>query len=426
MKIGYIIVLELSEEWWNNMRAYNEKVSIYHGMVSTIAVNLAGNFYPIFAISILGATNYQVGLISSLPPLVALVMTIPAAIMLNRLPLQKKTVSMSVLWSRAMFLFIIGVVYLSSSYQAWAFLIIIALMNVPGTIANIGWQTLISGMIPDERRGIFFSDRNRLLTIVGMVTTLLIGIMMKKETDNAAAYQWLFFAAFFFGLLEVFFLMKHRESLQEKVDGGSKHSLMDWSIFRDPGYRWFLAAALFFNFAWQMAWGLFNIYNVKYAHATIFWISLFSVGNQLVQIFTFPLWKKWAEHTSNVLMLVWAALGMAIAPIMTVLSVNMIFLTITQMISGFFVSGIVLLLFNLLLEQSPVKTRTYCITTYNVLLSLIAFIAPQIGIWLLDATGMVKSMEISTIMRAFSAGVFLLMYARWTRKNSMKKSLGAA
>ncbi|MGF6950551.1 hypothetical protein QF028_003056 [Neobacillus sp. B4I6] len=27
------------------MRTYNEKVSIYHGMVSTIAVNLASNFF---------------------------------------------------------------------------------------------------------------------------------------------------------------------------------------------------------------------------------------------------------------------------------------------------------------------------------------------------------------------------------------------
>ncbi|WP_260631600.1 hypothetical protein [Neobacillus niacini] len=78
------------------MRTYNEKISIYHGMVSTIAINLAGNFYPIFAISILGATNFQVGLISSLPPLIALLMTIPAAILLNRLESQKRTVAMSV------------------------------------------------------------------------------------------------------------------------------------------------------------------------------------------------------------------------------------------------------------------------------------------------------------------------------------------
>ncbi|WP_413300167.1 MFS transporter [Bacillus sp. 1P10SD] len=396
------------------MRTYNEKISIYHGMVSTIAVNLAGNFFPIFAISILGATNYQVGLISSLPPLVALLTTIPAAIVLNRLEQQKRTVAMSVFWARIMFLLLIGVAFVASDYQAWAFLIIVALMNVPGTISNIGWQTLISGMISEERRGSFFSDRNRLLTIVGMVTTLIIGIVMKKQTDNALAYQCLFFIAFIFGLLEVFFLLKHKEKAEPKKNK-EQNSIMDWSIFKDNGYKWFLVSALCFNFTWQLVWGLFNIYNVKYAHATILWISIFSVANQLVQIFSFPLWKKWAEQKSNTLMLVWVAVGMATAPILNVLSTNLYYLTFVAMTSGFFVSGTMLLLFNLLLEQSPKDKRTYCITTYNVLLSFVAFIAPQIGIWLLETTGMQKSMEISTVLRLISAFVFLLMYIKFMK-----------
>ncbi|MCL6570984.1 MAG: MFS transporter [Bacillus sp. (in: Bacteria)] len=399
------------------MRTYNEKVSIYHGMVSTISINLAGNFFPIFAISILGATNYQVGLISSLPPLVALFMTIPAAILLNRLEQQKKMVALSVFWARALFLLLIGMLFIPTGYQAWAFLIIIALMNVPGTVSTIGWQTLISGMIDEKRRGAFFSDRNRLLTIVGMITTLIIGIVMKEQTNNATAYQYLFFIAFLFGLVEVFFLMRHKETVQLKTDHLKKNSSMDWSIFKDKGYKWFLITALCFNFTWQIGWSLFNIYYVRFAHATILWISIFSVANQLVQIFSFPLWKKWAEQHSNTLMLVWVAIGMATAPFLTVLSTNLVYLTFVAMASGFFVSGTMLLLFNLLLEQSPKEKRTYCITTYNVLLAFVAFIAPQTGIWLLEVTGIQKSMDFISIMRLVSALVFFIMYVRFMKDN---------
>jgi MFS family permease len=403
-----------------NMRTYNEKVSIYHGMVSIIATNLASNYFPIFAISILGATNYQVGLISSLPPLVTLIVTIPAAILLNRLEQQKNTVAMTVFWARAMFLLLIAVVYIPFAYQAWAFLMIIGLMNVPGTVSNIGWQTLISGMISDDRRGTFFSDRNRLLTIVGMVSMLILGIVMKNQTNNVRAYQILFLLAFVFGLLEVFFLMKHKEIVRPKTNSVQKNSYMDWSIFKDYGYKWFLFTALCFNFSWQMAWGLFNIYNVKYAHATLLWISIFSVGSQLVQIFSFPLWKKWADQKSNTLIFFWVAVGMATAPALTVLSTNLYYLTLVQMTSGFFVSGTTLILFNLLLEQSPAEKRTYCITTYNVLLSFVAFIAPQIGVWLLQETGIHMSMYISTILRFSSACLFLLMYLKFKKhKNTV-------
>ena len=400
------------------MRPYNEKISIYHGMASTIALNFSSNFFPIFAITILGATNYQVGLISSLPPLVALIMTIPAAILLNRAHAQKKLVAMSVLLARLMFILIVTLVYTPSGpFQAWAFLVIIAVMNIPNTVANIGWQTLISGMITDSRRGEFFSDRNRLLTVVGLISTLLIGLLMKDASSSVTAYQILFSLAFGFGLVEVFLLLKHDEEPAKSEGPIIKKKLMEWSIFRHSGYVWFLVAALFFNFAWQMAWGIFNIYHVRVVGVTIFWISMFSVGNMLMQILTFPLWKKWADKSSNMRVFVWAALGMASTPFLTVLSTNLYYLTLVQTTSGFFLSGVVLLLFNLLLEQSPASSRTYCITTYNVLLAFIAFVAPQIGIWMLNAWGVEMAMYLDSGLRLLSAALFFVVYVRYSRLN---------
>lgn len=399
------------------MRPYNEKISIYNGMASTVAMNFSNNFFPIFAITILSATNYQVGLISSLPPLMALLMTIPAAILLNRAHEHKKLVALSILLARIMFLFIVVVVYIpSESMQAWAFLIIVALMSVPNTVANIGWQTLISGMISESRRGEFFSDRNRLLTMVGLVSTLVIGIVMKDQSNNVTAYQILFAIAFGFGLLEAFILMKHDEPHTPGSGPLVKKKLMEWSIFKHSSFVWFLAAALFFNFAWQMAWGIFNIYHVRVVGATIFWISMFSVGNMLMQILTFPLWKKWADRKSNVRVFVYAAIGMASTPFLTVLSTNLYYLTIVQTMSGFFLSGVVLLLFNLLLEQSPEASRTYCITTYNVLLALVAFLAPQVGIWLLNSWGVETAMYINSGLRLLSAGLFFLVYMLYARE----------
>lgn len=402
------------------MRTYNEKISIYHGMASTIALNFSNNFFPIFAITMLSATNYQVGLISSLPPLMALIMTIPAAILLNRAQQQKKLVAMSVLMARVMFLLIIGIVYLPSpSMHSWIFLAIIAFMSLPNTVANIGWQTFISGLVEESMRGAFFSDRNRLLTIVGLISTLLIGLLMKDASSSVTAYQLLFGVAFCFGILEVFLLMKHEEE-PAKTDGlSAKKKTMDWSIFKYKKYVAFLIAALFFNFAWQMAWGIFNIYHVRYVGVTIFWVSMFAVGNMLAQFLSFPLWKKWAEKRSNTLVFVWAAVGMATTPFLTVLSTNLYYIALVQTSSGFFLAGIVLLLFNLLLEQSPDHVRTYCITTYNVLLSIAAFIAPQIGIWLLEQWGVELAMYINSALRLLSAGLFFIVYRRFTRNSKL-------
>lgn len=390
------------------MKTYNEKMSIYHGMASAVAQNTSNSYIPIFAMTILGATNYQVGLISSLPPLVALMMTLPAAILLNRAIEQKKLVAFSVVAARFIFLLIAFVSYVPGSFGSWLLLGLIATMSIPNTMANMGWQSFIGNIIEEHRRAQFFSDRNRLLTIVGLVVTLTIGVVMKDMTTNKLAYQILFMFTFVIGLVELFFILKHDEPKREVQD--EKQRAMDWSIFKHKQYVLFLVVALLFNFGWQMAWGLFNIYNVRYAEATIFWISMFNVANMLAQIFSFGLWKKWSQKYGNMRVFVWVAFGMSTAPLLTVLSTNLYYLTAMMMLSGIFVSGTVLILFNLLLENSPKEVRTYCITTYNVLLAIIAFTAPQIGIWLLETYAMDIAMYASTAMRFLAAVCFLVLY----------------
>lgn len=396
------------------MKTYNEKMSIYHGMASAVAQNTSNSYVPIFAMTILGATNYQVGLISSLPPLVTLFMTLPAAILLNRAIEQKKLVAFSVVAARFIFLLIAFVSYVPGSYGSWLLLGLIAVMSVPNTMANMGWQSFIGNLIEENRRAQFFSDRNRLLTIVGLIVTLTIGVVMKDMTTNKLAYQVLFMFTFLVGLVELYFLMKHDEPVRELHH--QKKRAMDWSIFKYKQYVLFLVVALVFNFGWQMAWGLFNIYNVRYAEATIFWISMFNVANMLAQIFSFNLWKKWSQKYGNMRVFVWVAFGMSTAPLLMVLSTNLYYLTVMSMLSGVFVSGTVLILFNLLLENSPQEVRTYCITSYNVLLATIAFISPQIGIWLLETYSMDRAMYLSTAMRFLAAvGFFVLYYVRKKR-----------
>lgn len=390
------------------MKTYNEKMSIYHGMASAVAQNTSNSYIPIFAMTILGATNYQVGLISSLPPLVTLFMTLPAAILLNRAVEQKKLVAFSVVAARFIFLLIAFVSYVPGSVGSWLLLGLIATMSIPNTMATMGWQSFIGNIIEDHRRAQFFSDRNRLLTIVGLAVTLTIGVVMKDMTTNKLAYQILFMFTFFVGLVELYFIMKHDEPVRTIKE--VKKRAMDWSIFKNNQYVLFLVVALVFNFGWQMAWGLFNIYNVRYAEATIFWISIFNVASMLAQIFSFSVWKNWTEKYGNMRVFVWVAFGMSTAPLTMVLSTNLYYLTAMSMLSGIFVSGTVLILFNLLLENSPQEVRTYCITSYNVLLAIIAFIAPQIGIWLLETYEMEIAMYLSTAVRFLAAVCFFILY----------------
>lgn len=398
----------------------NERNSIKNGIASTIVMNVSNNYFSLFAIGVLGATNYQVGLINSLPQFIGMFAMIVCSMMMNGMQEKKRFTGYSIFFTRLFLVFMFFILYIPSDFQSWAFVILVGFMNFPGAFSNLSWQSFIGDLIPDHRRSSFFSDRNRVLTIVGMITTFIIGVILQQfDKSNSLPYKILFLGAFIFGIIEVYYLNKHIEP-KRTVEKRTKkvQGFIDWSAFKDKPFAYFLICSLFFNFAWQMAWSLFSIYQIKEAHATGLWISLFTVANQIAQIASYRWWGKMADKHSNAKMLIFAALGMASAPILTILSDNLIYLVLVNASSGLFVSGTVLILFNQLLEVTNEHNRGAYIANYNILLAIIGFIAPQFGVFLLESTSMDLAMTLSSILRAASAIPFFILYS-YMKKNKL-------
>jgi MFS family permease len=409
----------------------NERFSIWNGAFTIMSLNLVVGFIPLFAIEVLGANNQQIGLISSLPSLMSILAMIPGAIWINRLETKKKFTAATIFAARFFFLLIVLVPFIPMVNQAWILVALIALMNFPNALATLSWQTFIGDLIPDERRGQFFSQRSRTLTLVGMIITFITGVILNIfDKSTAGPYQALFFAGFLFGVLEVYYLMKHIEH-RKALPKREKVRRFDLSFFpkmiQHKPYFHFLLCALLFNFGWQMAWPLFNIYQINYAHASALWISMFTVANQISQIASYRWWGRLADKWGNTVMLFIAALGMTTAPILTIVSTNLIYLTLTNLWTGLFVAGTTMLLFNQLLKVSPDTNRTSFIANYNVIIASIGFIAPQLGVLLLESFGISVAMSISSVFR-FIGGLSFLVVAfyvenRWRKDRENSKGL---
>lgn len=389
----------------------NEKYSIKNGIASTIVLNGSTNYFPLFAIGVLGASNYQVSLINSLPQFVGMFAVIICSALMGRLKEKKKFTALSIFFTRLFVFLMFFVMYVPKIDKSWIFVLLVGLMNFPGSFANLSWQAFIGDLIPEDRRSIFFSERNKILTIVGMVATFLIGLILQHfKKSDPLPYQFLFLFAFIAGMVEVYYLNKHVETKKVVRKERMPWRMIDWSAFRDKPFLYYLVCGLFFNLAWQMAWPLFSIYQIKTAHANGLWISIINVSNQITQIISFKWWGRMAEKYSNAKMMALVSIGMATTPILTILSKNLIYLTIINASSGLFVSGTVLILFNQLLEITNDQNRSSYIANYNILLSIIGFISPQIGVFLLELTNMNITMLTAGILRASSAFFFLLFF----------------
>lgn len=386
----------------------NEKYSIRNGVAATFVLNLTNNYFALFAISVLGATNTQVGLINSLPPFLGMFGSLLGALFLGRVA-QKKGVTMGAdFLTRLFLLLMVFVVFLPSHTQIWAFILLVGFMNLPGSFLNLSWQALIGDLILEERRNDFFSERNRIVTIVGMLVTLVVGIGLQSFPKKLALpYLVLFFLAFLFGLLELYYLGKH---VEEKQSVTKKKFDLGLEVFKNKPYLYFILCALFFNFGWQMAWPLFSIYQIKFAHANGLWISLFAVANQLAQIVSFKWWGRMSDRYGILKMLFLSSVGMFLAPFLTILSTNLVYLTVINLVTGLTLSGTVLLLFNQLLAATPKAFRSAGIANYNILLSIVGFVSPEFGVLLLNHFGMTMAMMSSVVFRTLGAFLFLGLF----------------
>jgi MFS family permease len=301
--------------------------------------------------------------------------------------------------------------FLSPQAAPWALVALIALLNFPGALSGLSWQSMIGDLVPEERRGTFFSSRNRWMTITAMVVTFSTGFFLEQfHEDSVFPYQILFIVGFGFALVEVFYLLRHKEAPAEQAVSEEKEvpkKKFSFEVFKHKPYVAFIVCALLFNFGAQMGWSIFSIYQIKEAHATALWFSMFSVTNQLSQIVSIKWWAKFADKYGNTMMLFVAAAGMATAPALMIVSTNLYYITIINLWIGIFVAGTNLLLFNQLLNSSPQKQLTTYIANYNFLLAIIGFLAPQFGVLLLNQFGINSAMILTAAVRMMGALAFL-------------------
>ncbi|RHW38056.1 MFS transporter [Neobacillus notoginsengisoli] len=396
-----------------------EKISLYHGLASTVSTTAVNGYIPLFALSVLGASNQQMGLITSLPSIIGMIALIPGAYWLNRAKSKKNFTVLTTFATRFMFMLILFIPFLKLSFAPWILVFLIAALNFPGALSGLSWQTLIGDLIPENRRGAFFSTRNQWMTAAAMAVTFMTGFYLQQyNKTDAYPYQILLAAGFLFALVEVYYLYRHNDVKKENVTKVAEPAKRKFSmeVFRHKPFLAFIVCAVLFNIGAQMAWSLFSIYHIREAQATALWFSFFSVTNQLAQIISVKWWAKAADKHGNTMVLFVAAAGMATAPILTMLSTNLYYLTALNLWIGLFVSGTNLLLFNQLLKATPEVNRSTYLANYQFILSIIGFIAPQFGVYLLSQFGMFSAMAITSIIRLLAGCSFLLVAIKFERK----------
>src|SRR5688572_8040860 len=163
----------------------------WFGVLSGSAIN----FLSIYATRI-GATAFQIGLISATSAIVTLFLAIPAGRWL-----QAQNTGRAIFWTSVLYrLGYIPLICLpwlfNAPVQVWAIIIITFLMAIPLTPMGIGFNALFAEAVPNDYRAHVAGIRNVVLSIAFVATSLISGYIL-DHVAFPVGYQIVFGIGFF-------------------------------------------------------------------------------------------------------------------------------------------------------------------------------------------------------------------------------------
>jgi len=187
-------------------------------------------------------------------------------------------------------------------------------------------------------------------------------------------------------------------------------------------YVRYTAASVFFYFAWQTAWPLFTLYQVRVLGANNLWVSMLNLANTGGSLVGYGFWARYATRHGNLRTLFTASAGIFVVPVVYAFSHSLYTVAAFNLLTGAIFSGVALSLFNALLDTTPERHRTSYIAYYNTLVNISAIAAPVCGVALLNRFGFRLAFLTAAALRISGSLAFLAL----DRLEARSKSLGGS
>lgn len=408
----------------------NVKNNLLNGIAWSIGFNFVTPFIPVLA-GKLGATNTHFALLSSIPALLTILVTLPASFVLDRFRRQKRIVAGLILISRLCYLLMAFIPLLKWS-PIEALIALVGVYTATNSVISVAYQSMMGEIIPVHNRNRVFAQRNMWTGFTGMAVALIAGWGI-DQFSYPYGYQAAFLLGFASSLAETWYFCKLRIPSEERAVSASVHthaaeavSVPDtadnnqagklkviwqrtFSLGAGAPFYWFCASAIVFIFAWQAAWPIFNKVKVVTLQASNSWMSIDAVVGAVGSMIAFPLWANLADRKGNGVVLFLSALLLAISPFNWIYVPSMLWVCVYDFFGGIATGGFNQAIFNRLLELVPSSNRQKAIALYTTVSQISAIFAPIVGMELYGHLSYTACMALLGGSRVVGSLCFLLI-----------------
>jgi Na+/melibiose symporter-like transporter len=384
--------------------------------VDGIGVGLASAAAPFLPVLLtrLGASNFEVGLLTAMPAITGLLLAMAIGRFLQR---QRQIVPW---YSRARFIYLMsyaltGVALIAAppQYQVSAVLIIWALATLPSIILNVCFSVVMNAIAGPKGRYELMSRRWSVLGLTSALTVFTAGYLLER-LPFPFNYQIVFIALSAGGLISLYFsshiVLPDTPLPAPTAPRAARGRLSDTlDMLRDePAFSAFVAKRFIFLSGIALAAPIFPLYFVRVAQANDAQIGLISTIQSVSLLFGYRLWTRLSQARGARLVLLCTSFGMGLYPALVSLTGSIQVILVLAGTVGIFQAGLDLVFFDELMRTVPPERTALFVSFAQSLQHLSAIASPLIGTLLADHIGLGGAL-------VFSAGLRLIAFLLFMR-----------
>lgn len=372
----------------------------------------ASPFLPVF-LARLGASNFEIGLLSSMPGVTGLILAILVGRFLqtrrNIVPwfsLSRLLVLSSYAFTGLIAVFISGSLAVKSILGVWA------LATLPQTSLAVAFSVVMNNVAGSDGRYTLLSRRWSIIGLTNAVVTFLATQMLDRVVFPLN-YQILFITLSVGGLISFYFSSRITLPDQDAPPLASGHSLGETlrnyrELLRsNPAFVSFVSKRFVYLSAIALGAPLFPLYFVRQVSATDAQIGAINMTMTTVLMVGYFAWTWLSRRRGGRFVLLATTFGLSLYPALTATSLDVTWMIAFAGLAGFFQAGIDLVFFDELMKTVPPEYSATFVSLAQSIQYLSAILAPLLGATLADSIGLGPALLVSAGLRLLGFLLFL-------------------
>jgi MFS family permease len=335
----------------------------------------------------LKANNVQIGLLSSIPSLLAPISQVFGSRLMERYS-RKRIMVISVALNALMWLpiLLLSVFLWRGFFTKYLPVMLIAfysLYAIFGALAGPAWFSLLGDVVPEKIRGRYFGRRNKICGGIALVATIIAAFILdffKTKGLVLIGFSVLFLVACIARLISAFLFTKHCEP-NLKLEKGYYFSF--WQFLkkaRGNNFGRFVIYVSAMNLAVNIAGPFFAVYMLKDLGFSYITFMLINISAAIFSLLSMPIWGKFSDKYGNRELLRVGSLLVPLLPVFWIFSKSPIYIALVpQFISGVGWAAFNLSIGNFVYDAVTPQRRAICVAYLNVIAGIGVFIGASLG-----------------------------------------------